>query len=335
MKKIIFITYLTISIIGAYSQNPALDPNWQAVFQDDFTSFNNNRWEIVYNKAHGEGSNEELQIYTSDNVYTPNGELVLRTIRQNHACNLGNNCNYGGDHNFTSGEIKSISTYKYGYFEIYAKIPDGEGYWPAFWLHSSDSCWYNEIDIFEGNGCITNSVTCNVHWNFECPMPEDPNLHDDVRIIPATNYSQMYHWYGLEWNANTITWYVDRQKVRSEPNDWGGYGIQHPMRIIINSALFPISWTCADTSNIVTPNYMYVDQVNKYRLRCDSNTVVNEICNYSSFYYAVKKSIALSAVSSLSSGQNIFLKATDFIELKQGFEVPCGAQLSLETTPCE
>jgi hypothetical protein len=319
-----------------------VDPNWRAVIQDDFTTFNTILWEKVNNLVHGKDSSEEPQVYTSNNVYINNGNLVLRTIRQDHTCPLGNICYHGGSHQYTSGEICSRASYRYGYYEIYAKIPTGQGYWPAFWLwnQTPDSqttdCWYNEIDIFEGNGCVTDSVTCNVHWNFECPRPAEPKLNDRAINIPAANYSQTYHWYGIEWNENEIIWYIDRQKIRSIANDMDGIGIQNPMYIIINSALIPDGWkTClVDDANIILPNYMYVDKANVFQLICDDNTVVNEIYDYDTFSYGIKKSITLSGTSSLSSGQNIFLKATDFIELQSGFEAPSGSQLSLQIMDC-
>ena len=78
---------------------------------------------------------------------------------------------------------------------------------------------------------------------------------------------------------------------------------------------------------------MYVDTVNVCLFGCDDNTVVNEI-NYSSFDYKIKKSITLSEASSLTYGQNIYLKATDFIELQSGFEAPLGSRLSLQIMEC-
>lgn len=338
--RILFLLNFVLCRIFVFAQHPSVDPNWGVVIQDDFTTFNTILWEKVNNSVHGKNTGEEPQVYTSNNVYINNGNLVLRTIRQDHTCPLGNNCYYGGSHQYTSGEISSWAPYRYGYYEIYAKIPTGQGYWPAFWLwnQTPDSqttdCWYNEIDIFEGKGCMTDSVTCNVHWNFNCPTE---CANNNFEKIPVINYSQQYHWYGVEWNENEIIWYIDRQKIRSIANDMEGIGIRNPMYIIINSALIPDSWgTClVDDANIILPNYMYVDKINVFQLICDDNTVVNEIYNYDTFSYGIKKSITINGLArALIPGENIFFKATDFIEIKKDFEVPIGSQLSLQIMDC-
>jgi hypothetical protein len=67
--------------------------------------------------------------------------------------------------------------------------------------------------------------------------------------------------------------------VRQEINNMQGIGIQHAMRIIINTALHSPDDDCPVTNSSIFPNYMYVDQANVYQLRCDKNTIVNEISN--------------------------------------------------------
>jgi len=229
---------------------------------------------------------------------------------------------------YSSGYVESRENYHYGYFEIYAKLPGGPGFWPAFWFHSSGTCWYQEIDVFEIYPCWQNSVDIAPHWGFDCQPVKAPYTH------VACNFPYTWHWYGLEWDRDKITWYIDRKIVRQETNNMGGKGIQNPMRIIINTALHSPDDDCPITSNSVFPNYMYVDQANVYQLKCDKNTVVNEISDFNTYCYAVKKSISLGGATTIPAGSNISLRATDFIELKPGFEVPLGAELYLDINPC-
>jgi len=348
MRKELILTMLAgLFVVPAFSQCPPQDKNWEVIFQDDFSIFNTSLWNKAHNHVHGgydysnpDARGEEAQVYIQDNVYIENGKLVLKTKQQTYLCPKGQgylNCQYGGTHNYTSGQIGSNVPYKYGYFEIYAKLPTSSGYWSAFWLWNNtpstqtSNCWYNEIDIFEAYGHKPNAVESNSHCFTTCPIDFE-HLNSLGAMTHACNFATGYHWYGVEWDKNNRTWYVDRKAVRQIANNKCGIGIQNPMYIILNVALYP--WDNVVNSNTVFPNYMYIDQANAYRLRCDGEPVV-EIPNYNAFNYGVKKSITLSGVSSLKAGEDIYLRATDFIELKEGFEVPIGAELYLDITPCE
>ena len=333
MKKGFILIILTVLFFApVFGQNPPQDKNWGIIFQDDFSKFNTNRWKKTHKHIRGNGIYEESQIYDSTNIYIDNGKLVLRTRIQNSQCPKGSNCHYGGRHSYTSGEIDSKITYKYGYFEIYAKLPASSGYWPAFWFWNSTGSWYNEIDVFEAYGNRSKVVESNAHCGFGGQASTAIGAIEHICY-----YDTDYHWYGVEWNRDRITWYIDRKPVRQELNNMEGIGIQNPMYIIMNVALSSIypGWDNQISSSTIFPNYMYVDQANVYRLKCDKNTVVNEILNFNTFYYAVKKSISLSNATTIPSGSNISLRATDFIELKSGFGVPLNSEFYLDVNPCE
>jgi len=330
-KKLIIIVLAGWFIIPALGQHSPQDKNWQVVFQDNFNSFNGQRW-YKANQIHG----DEPQHYIPNNITIINNEkLILTTKKEIYTCTKIN-CNCGnGTFNYTSGQIVSNAKYKYGYFEIYAKLPSGTAFFPGFWLWDTKmtppNCFYNEIDIMEANGCDPTWVSSNFQATFDCLNEERGAKH---HICNYANGS--YHWYGVEWDRDKITWYVDRKTVRQIYNNEKGIGIQNPMSIIINLALFPQSWGKCPINNALFPNYMYIDTANVYCLNCnDKNIVVNEITNFNIFNFAVKKSITMSNNTIIPARSNISLRATDFIELKNGFEVPLGAELYLDINPCE
>jgi len=330
-------------------QHPPLDKNWQVVFEDDFSTFDRSRWRKQHNLNRAWGIYEEQQVYDSTNVYIENDKLVLRTkVHSNYPCPRGSNCAYGGYHNYTSGEVDSKDRFHYGYFEIYAQVSGSSGYFPAFWLWyesvytaNPTPYWYNEIDIFEAKGDKIDSATSNIHLI----IGKDPEIcRSPLPAVPhALNYTSGYHWYGVEWNKDKITWYYARKTVRQLSNNICNPNVQNPMIIIMNVALDSRCTGCPNQILPTTqfPNYMYVEQANVYKLKFDCDTTVTEITNYDNpqlpnyYDYKVKKSISLSGVSSLTSGQNVSLRATDYIELTDGFYVPSDAELYLDNNPCE
>jgi beta-glucanase (GH16 family) len=330
-KEIIVIVLLGQFFFPALGQHPFQDQNWQLIFEDNFSSFENTFWLRAHNFVQGDGEHEHPQVHIQDNVYVENGKLVLRTKKQKYPCTK-QNCIYNGEHDYTSGYIRTKKTYRYGYFEIYAKLPASDGYHPAFWLwndySSTTNCWYNEIDVFEITGSEINTVESRFHWGFECPK----GIYGSSQIgFHTCNYSTGYHWYGVEWDSKKITWYIDRKPVRQISNNMQGVGIQNPMFIIMNVAMR----NKLITNNTKPLNYMYVEQINEYQLKCDKNTIVTKIPNFDTYNYAVKQSISLDGTTTIPAGKTIYLKATDFIELKPGFEVQTGRELYLDVTPCE
>ena len=106
--------------------------------------------------------NNELQFYThnrKENARIVKGKLIIEVHKENFA-----------DANYTSARLvsKLKGDWKYGRFEIKAKIPKGRGTWPAIWMLSSDNAYGNwpssgEIDIMEHVGYDANKIHCSIH----------------------------------------------------------------------------------------------------------------------------------------------------------------------------
>ena len=73
-------------------------------------------------------TNNELQEYTqsTDNVFVKDGNLVLKAIKKT----------IDGRNYYTSGKVKTKDKedFLYGKVVARAKVPEGQGLWPAIWM---------------------------------------------------------------------------------------------------------------------------------------------------------------------------------------------------------
>ena len=160
--------------------------NWELVWSDEFSSYDSSSWTSSGfgdapwqpdNNAWG-GGNSELQFYTSrnpDNIVVADGKLKIIAKQEtfsgedcpafNFACSDSEKISVTRE--YTSARLHTpwcgaTSGFKYGKFEMRAKMPRGPGAWPAFWLMPvSPTCPYiggsryggwptgGEIDIAE------------------------------------------------------------------------------------------------------------------------------------------------------------------------------------------
>lgn len=123
---------------------------------------------------------------------------------------------------YTSGRISTQNkeTFTYGLFEVRAKVPEGQGYLPAFWLMSNDENIYGqwprcgEIDCMEVMGQDTQKVYGTIHYG---------NPHSESQGTYLLNgddsFSNDFHTFQCEWEPGVIKWYVDGVLYHEE-SDW-------------------------------------------------------------------------------------------------------------------
>jgi beta-glucanase (GH16 family) len=95
-------------------------------------------------------------------------------------------------------------SFKYGYVEVKARIPKGQGIWPAIWLLPDDWTSKPEIDIMEVLGHEPGKVHMTYH--FKKSDKDDANEGDTWE---TSDLSQDWHTFGVLWQPEAITWYID------------------------------------------------------------------------------------------------------------------------------
>lgn len=136
------------------------------------------------------------------------------------------------DNEYISGVLTTASSFrqKYGYFEIRARIPFGTAVWPAFWLLPDDTSWPPEIDVFEGRGGLPGTLAMTAHWK----DPTTGKLTHCSRDVVIPDAQSTFHTYGVLWQEDMLTFYVDRLPVEQIPTP---PNYVRPMYMLINTAV--------------------------------------------------------------------------------------------------
>lgn len=169
---------------------PPIAGNWTSIFDDEFKgnslspSWTNQMWNETWNGT-ATVSNGTLQL-TAPNANTP---ALLNT--ENSA---------------------QPFSFTYGYAQVTMQVPKGQGVWPAFWLLPLESAdpgqRAGEIDVFEGQGNLPTTTFATYVWN-------NPSQHLQKILDTGTDLSAGYHTYGVDWEKNQITWYLDGKAIQT------------------------------------------------------------------------------------------------------------------------
>lgn len=322
MKKKIIIFIISIIIYSKqFGQIPSIDPNFFLFWSDEFSgsALNRTNWDPWVTKlTNDDASKNSWATDRSNNIAITGGELHLTARIENYL-----------DVNYTVGVIQTPNLFNEGcYFECESRIPNSENAMAAFWLYNGGSRDFNtrfcneyrEIDIMEWFGGM-NLSTNNLHF---C---EDGKISgNDFNYAIDNTYDSHIH--GCFWDANTISTFLDDKFIREAKtvND-----LHMPMRITLDE-MIDLSRPIVNPSTF--PLIYRVNYVRVYRLRQNCDVIINEIPNFSTYTYSLKKAIYMSNATTIPLGTTQSLRAVDEIELRDGFEAPNNTTLYLNTNVC-
>ena len=253
MKKVILI--LLILTQNCWSQNLKRKLIWQENF--NATKLDDKIWNFEL----GDGcpnicgwGNNEKQIYTNKNHKLLDGKLIIQATKDSNG--------------YTSTRIttKDKKQFQYGRIEARAKLPIGQGLWPAFWMLGSNISqvgWpkCGEIDILEYIGKDPSHVFTSLHTQ---------DSHGNTINTKKTKIQDIekgFHLYAIDWTKDKIEFFVDNKSVytfQPEIKNENTWPYNQPFYLIINLAIGG-NFGGPEINDTVFPQEFIVDYIKVYQ----------------------------------------------------------------------
>jgi beta-glucanase (GH16 family) len=218
----------------------------------------------TYDTGAGGWGNGELQHYTSrraENAHIQGGNLVITARHEDFE---------GADYTSARLLTRGLGDWTYGRFEVRAKLPQGQGIWPAIWMLPTDwkyGGWpaSGEIDIMELIGKEPSRAYGTLHWG--APHTFEGGHYD---LPPGQVFADDFHVFAVEWEPDEFRWFVDGQLYYTQ-RDWftSSTKAQFPapfdqrFHLILNVAVGG-AWPGYPDETTVFPQSMIVDYVRVY-----------------------------------------------------------------------
>jgi beta-glucanase (GH16 family) len=216
--------------------------------------------EKVWNIMLGDGcpncgwGNNEKQLYTDENHKLVNGNLEITALKQ-------------GD-KYTSSRLttKDKKEFQYGYFEARAKLPIGQGVWPAFWMLGSninEVGWpkTGEIDILEYIGKEPSMVFTTLHTQ------DSFGNSKNTKKTKIEGIENGFHTYGVDWTKNKMDFFVDDVLVytfQPEVKDANIWPFDQPFYFLLNLAIGG-NFGGHEVDDSIFPQKFVIDYVKVYQ----------------------------------------------------------------------
>ncbi|MFD2920819.1 family 16 glycosylhydrolase [Terrimonas rubra] len=256
-----------ISFTNTGYDAPTTYPGYTLDWADEFN--NTSLDASIWSNQNGDGcpgncgwGNNELQYYTNrpQNIFFQDGKLVIEANKESFSGK-----SYTSSKILTSGKKKI----KYGRIDIRAKLPTGQGIWPAFWMMPQDDVYggwpaSGEIDIMEMVGHEPNRTHGTVHygtgWN------DRKNISKSTTTSTGTLHDKFYV-YSLEWKQDEIKWFLDGNLFATLTKaDLGAYNypFNEYFYLIFNLAVGG-NWPGSPNAATYFPQWLIVDYVRVYK----------------------------------------------------------------------
>ncbi|MGC3999335.1 MAG: family 16 glycosylhydrolase [Anaeromyxobacter sp.] len=240
---------------------------WALVWSDEFDGDAVDPSSWTFDLGSGGWGNGESQYYRAENA-TVGGGLLTITAREEAY----------GDAPYTSARLQTSQkrAFTYGKFAVRAKLPYGQGLWPAFWmlgansaswgLYGGDVPWPDcgEIDAMEMIGGLADGsgdFTTHGTLHYRDASGRNPGPSFGYRL--QERLSDDFHVYEVIWTPHGFTWKVDGLAYGSRAVTADMEEFSRPMFVLLNLAVGGAWGGWADETTEFPQTYV-VDYVRVY-----------------------------------------------------------------------
>lgn len=223
---------------------PREGAGWELTWADEFEGSALDRTKWTPEQSCWGGGNDERQCYTDrpDNIAVERGMLVLKARKEEFTGparppEIADNPNPAVTQAYTSGKVRTIGlhAWRYGRIEVRAKVPAGQGTWPAVWMMPQANAYgawprSGEIDILEavniGAACPQCAGTVGENrtisaLHFGDYAPGNRSVDNRTALPDGALPSDDFHVYAVEWGEGLIRFLVDdRVHLTVTPEQW-------------------------------------------------------------------------------------------------------------------
>lgn len=267
-----FIMKILISIVSLLLLVPSVGNanEWILAWSDEFNVAGQpdaEKWQ--YEK--GFVRNEEVGYFTDrlQNVRVEGGVLIIEAHKETYPneAYVAGSTEWQEESEFADYTTGSILTrgrkeFKYGRFEVRAKMPQGDGSHIGIWFSGANADevgWpeCGEIDIMEYVGRLPDTIHIFTHYGDEgktiVAKPTVINPYDD------------FHVYAMEWDEYQIKYFIDNTQVATFDLDVAGTGSDNPFR---KEQIFRLSYSLGgwgwEVDDSTLPQKLEIDYVRVY-----------------------------------------------------------------------
>ncbi|WP_162140091.1 glycoside hydrolase family 16 protein [Haploplasma axanthum] len=231
---------------------------WKDDFKKDGKP-NNEIW-TYETGGHGFGNNEK-QFYTDNlkNAYVENGILNIVAYKENYENN-----------EYTSAKLTTYGKkhIKYGKIIVKAKLPKGNGTWPAIWMlpvsiqNGNPWPYCGEIDIMEHVGKNQDYV----HFSLHSKKYNHQVGNQPTHVIKQEGVTDTFNDYEVRWDSESISFYVNNEHhvtfKKNSDDSVEGWPFDEEFYLILNLAIG--GWWGGEIDDSILPAKLQIQSVEVY-----------------------------------------------------------------------